>query len=607
MVPFALPGQAQAETITLPDQAAYDAYVVASGISNVVPSGSSSSNTVTIGTAGATGPTINGDVVGGDAQYGDDHTSANNNTVTVTGSIVVKSVIGGYVEISGDGNATTSGNTITVQDSTVKFDVYNAAFARCAGNVTTSGNTITVQGSTVKDWVYNSTDTWGAGNVTTSCNTITVQDSTVESSVYNKADVNGAGDGTDTTSGNTINVTGSTVDGDAYNAAYTYTGDATVDGNTINITGSTVEGDTSVKNNAYMRNSGGTGTITASNNTINITDSTVNIDIYAGWADSESNTNTLIADNNTLNIKGTVDLSGSNLYGGVQENYIDNTKTMGKNNTLNMYSKGVTAKSISYFNNYNFYLPAGTKAGDTMLTLTDGATDLTGSVTDVPAVAGDFSLQVGDKVNLISNANGVTVDPAQPTEVTAEKNVALDYHMVLDHDADNIYATIKDIHANERTKSFLEGRLGASMFVNKGADIIGDNNILSKLTPDKKYEGIAVLDYGKEKAATGSSVEVKGLNMLLGFGKAVDSGKGSLRWVPFIEAGWGSYNTENEFLNYADSNGKGDTDYYGVGFMTRKTGESGNYIEGSVRAGRVGDDYNFDLSHIGKRCPYWPW
>lgn len=47
--------------------------------------------------------------------------------------------------------------------------------------------------------------------------------------------------------------------------------------------------------------------------------------------------------------------------------------TESKNNTYNMYTKGQTVADFAYFQNLNFYVPEGTTAGETMLTVTGNA------------------------------------------------------------------------------------------------------------------------------------------------------------------------------------------------------------------------------------------
>lgn len=68
-------------------------------------------------------------------------------------------------------------------------------------------------------------------------------------------------------------------------------------------------------------------------------------------------------DNNTINILAGDLNPEMSLYGGYGT-------TESKNNTYNMYTKGQTVADFAYFQNLNFYVPEGTTAGETMLTVT---------------------------------------------------------------------------------------------------------------------------------------------------------------------------------------------------------------------------------------------
>ena len=79
--------------------------------------------------------------------------------------------------------------------------------------------------------------------------------------------------------------------------------------------------------------------------------------------------------------------------------------------TLNLQTKGLEMKNITNFENLNFYLQEDTINGDTILTLTDDkGTDISGSNVNVGMAGSTSILQVGDKVNLLTNSNGITAD-----------------------------------------------------------------------------------------------------------------------------------------------------------------------------------------------------
>ena len=85
---------------------------------------------------------------------------------------------------------------------------------------------------------------------------------------------------------------------------------------------------------------------------------------------------------------------------------------MGTDNTLNTYVKNVAVKELGGFNSYNFYLPADIRNRDVVLTVTGRSqTDISGSILTTLVPNSPF-LQVGDKVNLIINRQGIIDSPS---------------------------------------------------------------------------------------------------------------------------------------------------------------------------------------------------
>lgn len=161
---------------------------------------------------------------------------------------------------------------------------------------------------------------------------------------------------------------------------------------------------------------GGAGVTGASENTVIISGGTLDTDIYGGQTYDGA------ADNNTINILAGDLNPEMSLYGGYGT-------TESKNNTYNMYTKGQTVADFAYFQNLNFYVPEGTTAGETMLTVTgnaavdadttlaavqnstttDGTTDVSGA-TVFGGVQRNTKLNPGEYINLLYNANGITTD-----------------------------------------------------------------------------------------------------------------------------------------------------------------------------------------------------
>jgi outer membrane autotransporter protein len=108
----------------------------------------------------------------------------------------------------------------------------------------------------------------------------------------------------------------------------------------------------------------------------------------------------------------------------------------------------------------------------------------------------------------------------------------------------------------------------------------------------------AVLGGGDVRYDTGSHVDVDGVHFLMGLAwRAPIAGKSSLVAGAFLEAGWGEYDSRNSFTNAPNVKGKGDTEYYGAGFLGRyelPVGPGGVYGEASLHAGQAKTDFRSD-------------
>lgn len=137
----------------------------------------------------------------------------------------------------------------------------------------------------------------------------------------------------------------------------------------------------------------------------------INGDIYGGYVGGTGEVK-----NNTINIYGG-DLSNANIYAG----YLGgNTNLYGAGNAINFYAKDIRALQVGGFDNIGFYLPNNTQNGDTILTLTGGTTDWNNSSVRVDAAGA--KLNVGDKINLVSNSNGLNLDITNIRDNYAEYN-----------------------------------------------------------------------------------------------------------------------------------------------------------------------------------------
>ena len=344
--------------------------------------------------------------------------------------------------------------------------------------------------------------------------------------------------------------------------------------------------------NSAMYVFGGAGEF-ANGNTINIQDSTVTAAIFAG-------TGTSGEDNNTVSISGKSVLNNAVIFGGMFH------KT---GNTLQMHTSGVTAGDIANFENLHFYLPNNIANGDTVLTLDGQAfgtpTDITGANIGVAVTGGKAALQPGDRITLINAELGLTAD-AKPVNNTSGmkgiQGVSLRYGFDLSSDPNNLYATVNKVETNPQTKSLSEGRLGGLAFVNQGADLLSNAGIAYALEAAQTEKHLfSVISGGNSRYKSGSHVDVKGVNLLAGASTKLPNSSGNLLLTGFFEAGWGNYDSFNSFAD-GDVKGNGDNRYYGAGILARQDFSNKFYTEGSIRAGKLENEFNATVS--GKATHY---
>ena len=413
----------------------------------------------------------------------------------------------------------------------------------------------------------------------------------------------------------------------------------TAEGNVLTVTGGTITdtayGGTSRRgiarsNQLVMRGGtaqnlvGGFGA-SASDNTVDILGGTIGGDVYGGHATNGA------ASNNTVNLSHGVTIGGV-IHGGAGN-------TDSTNNTLAVRSFGTTAKDFDGVQNLHFYLPAGTTSSETrtMLTLTNAPAvkDISTLNLGVAAVAADArAFRRGDAVSLLKvNGTLTTATELKNTGkdmMKATQSGILDYTMRLEKRGENeLIATVDRVDVNDRSKSPVETRVAASALLNAGTDLLSNVGytaaaeaaaVISAGTAPapSSAEGTRNTDAGLAAADTaasadanataavsgafqpwaaqggssvrlnsGSYVDAKGWNLNVGFARTNEMKDAKLTYGPFVEYGRGTYDS------YLDdgTHGDGSMHYIGGGVMAKMAQDSGLYVEGSLRAGRVSSDY----------------
>ena len=415
----------------------------------------------------------------------------------------------------------------------------------------------------------------------------------------------------------------------------------TAEGNVLTVTGGTITdtayGGTSrrgkAQNNRLVMRGGDVQTLkggfgeSASGNTVDVFGGTVRGDVYGGHATAGD------AASNTVNLLAPVTVGGT-IHGG-------KASAASTNNTIAVHAFGTTAKDIDNVQNLHFYLPAGTTSAETrtMLTLTNAPAvkDISTLNLGVAAVAADArALRPGDAVSLLKT-NGTLTTAAQlrntgnARTMTASHGGILDYTLGLAKRGENeLVATVERVDVNSRSKSPVETRAAATAMINMGADFLtnagmaaaadaASHVISSAAVPaassgegtKNTEDGFSAVDAsaaaGANAAAdvsgafqpwaaqggsamrihSGSYVDAKGWNLNVGFARTNEAKGAKLTYGPFVEYGRGTYDS------YLDdgTHGDGSMHYIGAGVMAKLTQESGTYVEGSLRAGRISRDY----------------
>lgn len=553
--------------------------------------GDASQNTVKISDV-----TVKGEVYGGYTAEGTTSNDATGNAVTIESGTIEKTVYGGY---TADGTAskntvTINGGTVGVADSTESSDTVFGGYSASGEAVS---NILTVSGGDLIGHV-----TSGYGKTGASDNTLTMTGGSSTKTVAGYAETGDAVNNTLVFSGGTSAITMAAQSG----------GSAT--GNTITITGGNPGTVT-----------GGAGVTGASENTVIISGGTLDTDIYGGQTYDGA------ADNNTINILAGDLNPEMSLYGGYRT-------TESKNNTYNMYTKGQTVADFAYFQNLNFYVPEGTTAGETMLTVTgnaavdadttlaavqnstttDGMTDVSGA-TVFGGVQRNTKLNPGEYINLLYNANGITTDDTSYGTIDGLDTVTsagfINYKAIVEKkDANTIVITIpKDEKGtpDTDTKILPEDRENAANTIKNAGDIIAGSALhaaegawIENHDIEAKFVPYAIVGGYDLHYNTGSYIDSNGMAANVGFVRRSQHEGHIDTIMPFFEYG------KSHYASYLDTGARGDgrQHYTGGGILLRRDLDSGLYYEGAVRAGYLKGDFHGmiakSMSRYDSGAPY---
>ena len=468
-------------------------------------------------------------------------TSASSNSVTITGS-QVEGVYGGVGQI---GSA--KGNIVTITDSSVEMEAVGGETGYMVGWITQPGQLKDAENNQV---IVNGSSTIGTvvGGEAAAANTFDFDN---EDKEYNEVQTSGK------SSGNTVTINDGTVKNSVL-GGHSAMSDAI--GNTVNIAGGIIGTESS-------------GTGEADDNAI-----------AGGFAEKGQ------ANNNTVNITGGTLGAMMSLYGGYSEKG-------SSGNTLNLHTKGNTVKNLGYFQNLNFYVPEGTAAGETMVTVTGNA-DVSKAVIQA-GIEKTTKLAPGQAINLIYDAGGIKTDGTSYSMMSG-KDIVSDAGFVdrkaavkKQDDSTIVVYVPKDekgtIHPD--TKIIPEDRENGINTIKNAGDLVSnaaegawkeDHDVDAKFVPYAIVGGYD-LHYN-----TGSYIDSNGMAANVGLIRRIRRDGAIDTVMPFLEYGRSNY------ASFLDDGARGDgrQHYTGGGVLLRRDLDDGKYYEGAIRAGRLKGDFH---------------
>ncbi|WP_322997864.1 autotransporter outer membrane beta-barrel domain-containing protein [Castellaniella sp.] len=501
---------------------------------------------------------------------------AHSNTITIgdNSNLTASKLYGGY---SIGGSA--SGNAIAIQGNAHVGSTLYGGYSKVKGDA--SGNQLTFSGNS--DTTLSNPGGFGGysqdGNANGNTILVTDQARTLGFLTGGMANTNG------NANGNIILITGH-----ASIASSLTGGNVVMSGNAI---GNHIILSGNIVFSAPTITAGSTQDGNAMNNTVSILDKAwiASGKIYAGQSQHGT------VQGNRIILAGTPNLSNAELFGGYS---IVGAPIVIRDNTLEVRSAGLTAKSVAAFDTYQFLLPKGVSATTTMLTIGGGAATDLGSAGTLIDVANDAGiLATGTQATLLSNAAGLSSSTysATPTQVIGHQGFALDYQFDVVNDGTALIATVQGANASAASKAPVESRASTLALANQGADLaagLGMSRARSAAASGD-WAAFGAIAGGHSRYESGSHVTVDGVSLMAGVARRFAPGTGELTVGPFIEAGYGSHDSDNDFSGQS-VRGSGNSHYVGAGVLAhydfdRATPDLGAYAEASLRAGRLDSDW----------------
>jgi predicted outer membrane repeat protein len=255
----------------------------------------------------------------------------------------------------------------------------------------------------------------------------------------------------------------------------------------------------------------------------------------------------------------------------------------------------------------NFLLPDTTVNNDKILSVS-GSADITSTDVKVGITGSKKALNNGERILLI-DAGTLSGQPVE-TESTAIQGLTLVYDFGLSVSNNQLWATVLGSGLNPQTKAFSEGRAASIAGISQMSDLVARTGIESAVKSAQEKSGATLFsgfEGGFTRYNTGSHIDLKNTSLIAGVAKTEEVQNlrdAQLTYGGFIEFGANWYDTYNDAVR-----GRGNNQYYGLGFLSRLALSENYYVEISLRGGTTRG--NFSSGDMGQPAsydtdaPYW--
>jgi hypothetical protein len=293
------------------------------------------------------------------------------------------------------------------------------------------------------------------------------------------------------------------------------------------------------------------------------------------------------------------------------------TKASGGNyafKTLNVFGKNATYDGDLTATDavLNFYLSSTITHGETLLTVTDGATvdEVSANAIRLHFGGGQlFRLKPGSRIILI-DANDLNVDKDELPAPQRLTGSFVDYLIRPAVEGNKVVGIVEAdfINPNARThaKPLSQGFLAGMAFIDQGADFLVSHGIpaLLRAQPENAPKGLdlfAVFGGSRLRYKTGSHVDLDGPTFIVGITASRPLPAGRLTFGPFVEYGEGRFDTHDRAPDAGRIHGSGRAIYTGGGLLAHmkfdETNQGHFYTQASAHGGEIDIDLP-DLSDL---------